>query len=77
MADLAVVGALGGIGFTVALLMNELAFASLVDVRDQGTLAVLVGSGIAIALSAIVVTLRSRQYRRRGEHAGTGRPFSH
>jgi NhaA family Na+:H+ antiporter len=76
-ADLAVVGALGGIGFTVSLLMNELAFASLVDVRDQGTLAVLVGSGIAIALSAIIVTLRSRQYRRRGEHAGMGGPFSH
>ncbi|HEU4756016.1 MAG TPA: Na+/H+ antiporter NhaA, partial [Agromyces sp.] len=45
LADLAVVGALGGIGFTVALLMNELAFASLLGVRDQGTLAVLIGSG--------------------------------
>jgi NhaA family Na+:H+ antiporter len=76
-ADLAVVGALGGIGFTVSLLMNELAFASLVDVRDQGTLAVLLGSGVAIALSAVIVTLRSRQYRRRGEHAGMGGPFSH
>lgn len=76
-ADLAVVGALGGIGFTVALLMNELAFPSLPDARDQGTLAVLLGSGIAIVLSAVIVTLRSRHYRRRGEHAGTGGPFSH
>ena len=77
LADLAVVGALGGIGFTVSLLMNELAFASLPGVRDEGTLAVLIGSGIAIALSAIVVTLRSRHYRSRGEHAGMGGPFSH
>jgi Na+:H+ antiporter, NhaA family len=76
-ADLAVVGALGGIGFTVSLLMNELAFASLPGVRDQGTLAVLVGSGIAVVLSAIIVTLRSRHYRSRGEHAGMGGPFSH
>ncbi|GAA4371881.1 Na+/H+ antiporter NhaA [Agromyces bauzanensis] len=77
LADLAMVGALGGIGFTVSLLMNELAFADLPGVQDEGTLAVLVGSGIAIVLSAIVVTLRSRHYRNRGEHAGMGGPFSH
>jgi NhaA family Na+:H+ antiporter len=76
-ADLAVVGALGGIGFTVSLLMNELAFARLPGVRDEGTLAVLLGSGIAIVLSAVVVTARSRQYQRRGEHAGQGGAFSH
>ena len=64
--DLVVVGALGGIGFTVSLLMNELAFAGLPEVADEGTLAVLLGSGVAIVLSAIVVTVRSRQYRRRG-----------
>ena len=76
-ADLAVVGALGGIGFTVSLLMNELAFARLPGVRDEGTLAVLLGSGIAIVLSAVVVTARSRHYRHRGERAGQGGPFSH
>lgn len=76
-ADLAVVGALGGIGFTVSLLMNELAFARLPGVRDEGTLAVLIGSGVAIVLSAVIVTARSRQYRSRGEHAGQGGPFSH
>ena len=75
--DLAVVGALGGVGFTVSLLMNELAFAHLPGVRDQGTLAVLLGSGIAIVLSAVVVTLRSRHYRRLGEPAGMGGPFAH
>ncbi|TYL50247.1 Na+/H+ antiporter NhaA [Agromyces mariniharenae] len=76
-ADLGVVGALGGIGFTVSLLMNELAFAQLPGVRDEGTLAVLLGSGIAIVLSAIVVTLRSRHYRRLGGPAGMGGPFAH
>lgn len=75
--DLVVVGALGGIGFTVSLLMNELAFTALPEVADEGTLAVLLGSGIAIVLSAVVVTLRSRRYQRRGEHAGAGGPFAH
>ncbi|GGI48673.1 NhaA family Na+:H+ antiporter [Agromyces flavus] len=76
-ADLGVVGALGGIGFTVSLLMNELAFPADPGVRDEGTLAVLLGSAVAILLSAVVVTARSRHYRRLGEHAGQGGPFSH
>ena len=77
VADLAVVGSLGGIGFTVSLLMNELAFARLPAVRDEGTLAVLLGSAVAVALSAVVVTARSRHYRRRGERPGQGGAFSH
>jgi NhaA family Na+:H+ antiporter len=72
LGDLVVVGALGGIGFTVSLLMNELAFAGVEAVADEGTLAVLLGSGIAIVLSAVFVTIRSRQYRRRGAAAGAG-----
>ncbi|MFK4729976.1 Na+/H+ antiporter NhaA [Agromyces mediolanus] len=74
--DLLVVGALGGIGFTVSLLMNELAFAGLPEVADEGTLAVLLGSGVAIVVSAVAVTLRSAQYRRRGAKAGVGGAFS-
>ncbi|MBT2501359.1 Na+/H+ antiporter NhaA [Curtobacterium sp. ISL-83] len=61
------VGVLGGIGFTVSLLMNELAFARNAEVLDEGVLAVLVGSGIAIVASAVVVSLRARQYRARHE----------
>ena len=76
LADLAVVGALGGIGFTVSLLMNELAFAGLPGVADEGTLAVLLGSGVAMVLSAVLVTLRSRRYRRTGGHPGVGGAFS-
>ncbi|WP_275898020.1 hypothetical protein [Curtobacterium sp. 24E2] len=47
--------------------MNELAFARNEEVLDEGVLAVLVGSGIAIVASAIVVTLRARAYRGRRE----------
>ncbi|TCL87417.1 sodium/proton antiporter (NhaA family) [Curtobacterium sp. PhB142] len=61
------VGVLGGIGFTVSLLMNELAFARNEEILDEGVLAVLVGSGIAIVASAVVVTLRARTYRGRRE----------
>jgi Na+:H+ antiporter, NhaA family len=59
------VAALGGIGFTVSLLMNELAFAGAEEIVDEGTLAVLLGSGISIVLSAVLLTLRSRHYARR------------
>ena len=61
-ADLLVVGCLGGIGFTVSLLMNELAFRGTPAISDEGTLAVLAGSAIAIAYSALIVALRSRRY---------------
>lgn len=75
--DMVAVGALGGIGFTVSLLMNELAFAGLPEIADEGTLAVLLGSGVAIVLSGVFVSIRSRQYRRRGAHAGAGGAFAH
>ncbi|GAA2028873.1 Na+/H+ antiporter NhaA [Agromyces tropicus] len=77
IGDLATVGALGGIGFTVSLLMNELAFAGKGEVIDLGTLAVLLGSGIAIVASAILVSVRSRQYRAAGAQPGTGGAFAH
>jgi NhaA family Na+:H+ antiporter len=61
--DLLAVSMLGGIGFTVSLLMNELAFAGKLEVIDEGTLAVLIGSGVSIVLAAVLVALRSRAYR--------------
>lgn len=64
LPDIIMVACLGGIGFTVSLLMSELAFASDHEVIDEGTLAVLLGSGVAMVVSAIVVTLRARTYRR-------------
>jgi NhaA family Na+:H+ antiporter len=56
-------GALGGIGFTVSLLMNELAFAGSPEVADEGTLAVLLGSSISIVVSAVLVSLLAARHR--------------
>jgi NhaA family Na+:H+ antiporter len=64
LPDILMVACLGGIGFTVALLMSQLAFAGSREVADEGTLAVLLGSGIAVVVAAFVVSARARTYRR-------------
>ncbi|AAO44883.1 Na+/H+ antiporter NhaA [Tropheryma whipplei] len=58
--NLLVVSALGGIGFTVSLLMNELAFLG-TPVHEQGVIAVLIGS----LLSAILAIILMRCYKGR------------
>jgi NhaA family Na+:H+ antiporter len=63
-ADLIAAGALGGIGFTVSLLLSELAFAGDALIRDEATLGVLAGSAISIVLAAVLIALRARHYRR-------------
>ena len=65
---LVTIGALGGIGFTVSLLMNELAFAGNELVRREGTLAVLLGSAVSIVLAGLMVTALARRYRRAHPH---------
>jgi len=62
-ADIVAAGALGGIGFTVSLLLANLAFATDADIRDQAILGVLVGSLLALVLSGVIVSLRARSYR--------------
>lgn len=62
--DILAAGALGGIGFTVSLLLANLAFAADAGVRDQAILGVLVGSLLALVLSAVIVSIRARSYRR-------------
>lgn len=62
--NVVMVALLGGIGFTVSLLMNELAFARSHEVIDEGTLAVLLGSGLSMVMGAIVVALESGRYRK-------------
>ncbi|HEX5857698.1 MAG TPA: Na+/H+ antiporter NhaA [Microbacterium sp.] len=62
--DLLAAGALGGIGFTVSLLLGELAFADAPAIRDQATLGVLGGSLISLVAAGILVTWRSRVYAR-------------
>jgi NhaA family Na+:H+ antiporter len=62
-ADLVAAGALGGIGFTVSLLLSELAFTDAADLRDQATLGVLAGSVISLLLAAGLVSWRAWHYR--------------
>ncbi|MWB99619.1 Na+/H+ antiporter NhaA [Agromyces seonyuensis] len=77
LPDLMVVASLGGIGFTVSLLMNDLAFGNSPEVADEGTLAVLGGSLVSIIIGSIAVSLRSRHYGRvlrHGIHDRSGEP---
>lgn len=62
--DILAAGALGGIGFTVSLLLSNLAFDGDPGIRDQAILGVLVGSLIALVFSMIIVSARARFYRR-------------
>ncbi|MEP6478456.1 MAG: Na+/H+ antiporter NhaA [Rhodoglobus sp.] len=63
VADLVAVAALGGIGFTVSLLMNELAFADHPEIANEGTLAVLIASVIAALIGVVLTLARARHYR--------------
>ncbi|MCX6502174.1 MAG: Na+/H+ antiporter NhaA [Microbacterium sp.] len=62
--DLAAAGALGGIGFTVSLLLSELAFAGDAELRDEAVLGVLSGSAISLVLAAVLVSWRAHHHRR-------------
>jgi NhaA family Na+:H+ antiporter len=55
--DIALVGALGGIGFTVSLLISELAFAN-EESLGAAKIGVLIASLAAVALSTVVLALR-------------------
>lgn len=69
--DALVVASLGGIGFTVSLLMNELAFADAPEIATEGTLAVLLGSGVSVLLALVIVPLRRRALRVRSNATRT------
>ncbi|GAA3766729.1 Na+/H+ antiporter NhaA [Microbacterium kribbense] len=64
LADLVAAGCLGGIGFTVSLLLANLAFAGDADLRDQAVLGVLCGSMVSLVLAGIVVSWRAHHHRR-------------
>ena len=55
----------GGLGFTVALLMNQLAFRDNPIALDQGVLGVLAGSGISLVVGAVLIAWRASVHRRR------------
>jgi NhaA family Na+:H+ antiporter len=58
--DIALIGALAGIGFTVSLLISELAFTSEVSL-SAAKLGVLFASFGAVAVSAVLLALRRRE----------------
>jgi NhaA family Na+:H+ antiporter len=62
--DVAALAMLGGIGFTVSLLIGELAFGLGDERDDRVKVAVLLGSLIAAVLAAVVLRARNRTYRR-------------
>ncbi|GGP00572.1 Na+/H+ antiporter NhaA [Wenjunlia tyrosinilytica] len=62
-ADVFAVASLAGIGFTVSLLIGELAFPGDPVLVERVKAAVLVGSLIAAVLSSLLLKLRNRRYR--------------
>jgi NhaA family Na+:H+ antiporter len=64
VGDIVAVAGLGGIGFTVSLLMNELAYANHHEAAVEGTLAILIASLIAAAIGVTLVSVRARHYKR-------------
>lgn len=62
--DLAGVGLLAGIGFTVSLLVAELSFAAGSAEHGYAKVAILAASIVAALLAALVLGTRNRRYRR-------------
>ncbi|MFJ3200063.1 Na+/H+ antiporter NhaA [Streptomyces sp. NPDC086989] len=61
--DVLAVASLAGIGFTVSLLIGELAFAGDPVLTDEVKAAVLIGSLIAAVVASVMLKLRNRKYR--------------
>ncbi|MER7850707.1 Na+/H+ antiporter NhaA [Kitasatospora sp. NPDC096077] len=62
-ADLFAVSVLAGIGFTVSLLISELAFRDDLTLADRSKTAVLVGSLLCALIATVLLKLRNRHYR--------------
>jgi Na+:H+ antiporter, NhaA family len=60
--DVTGVAMLGGIGFTVSLLIGELAFGGGTVADDHAKVAVLTGSVAAAALASVLLRIRNRRY---------------
>lgn len=63
-ADVFAVATLAGIGFTVSLLIGELAFAGDAALTDEVKAAVLMGSLTAAILATVLLKIRNAKYRR-------------
>ncbi|MGK4581799.1 Na+/H+ antiporter NhaA [Kitasatospora sp. HPMI-4] len=62
-ADMFAVSTLAGIGFTVSLLITELAFPGDPALADRAKAAVLVGSVLCALVATVLLKLRNRHYR--------------
>lgn len=62
-ADVFAVAVLAGIGFTVSLLIGELAFGGDATLTDEVKAAVLMGSLIAAILATVLLKIRNSKYR--------------
>lgn len=60
--DVSTIGILAGVGFTVSLLINELAFKSNHDASNTGTLSVLLASTISAVLAVVALQFRKRAH---------------
>jgi NhaA family Na+:H+ antiporter len=55
---------LGGMGFTVSLLITELAYGAESESYDHAKVGILGGTLLAAALAAVILRLRNRRYKR-------------
>jgi NhaA family Na+:H+ antiporter len=66
-SDMVAVSMLGGVGFTISLLMAELSLAGAAEpLRESAKAAVLIGSALAALLASAMLAVRSRAHRRAG-----------
>lgn len=74
-ADIAAMGVLAGTGFTVSMLISELAFGPGSPHSQHGIMAVLAGSLVAAAVGAIILSYRGRVHDRlRAQESSTQMP---
>ncbi len=69
--DIAAVGMLAGIGFTVSLLIGELAFGAGDPHTEHLKVAILLASTTAALLGGVALAVRDRQHRSRQQELGT------
>ncbi len=55
---------LGGMGFTVSLLITELAYGAESESYDHAKVGILAGTVLAAVLAAVILRLRNRRYKR-------------
>ncbi|WP_051940173.1 Na+/H+ antiporter NhaA [Phaeacidiphilus oryzae] len=72
-ADLFAMSVLSGIGFTVSLLVSELAFPGDLGLADRCKAAVLIGSVLCALVAAVLLARRNRYYRRLWQEEGEER----